>query len=185
MLTALANGQDVEFKGLVAIAEAIQDEAAQGVPLYFPEINPDNVAQQIAGHSLAVARVMARLTRNEADWRSKPLEPMVAALIHDAGMVSLPAALLAHKGPLQDEERRTIESHPVLGTEMAAHIKPGAAWLLEAAGQHHERVDGTGYPAGLREKQIKPLVRLLSVCDVYAAMCQPRPHRRGKTRGRH
>ena len=60
---------------------------------------------------------------------------------------------------------------------MASRVTPDAPWLVEAAGQHHERLDGTGYPGGLRELQIKPLIRLLSVCDVYAAMCQPRAYR--------
>ena len=70
-----------------------------------------------------------------------------------------------------------VEAHAILGVEMAAGLSPTSTALIEAAGQHHERLDGTGYPAGLRELQIKPLIRLLSVCDFYAAMCQPRAYR--------
>jgi HD-GYP domain-containing protein (c-di-GMP phosphodiesterase class II) len=64
-----------------------------------------------------------------------------------------------------------------VGAELAARLLPSGAWLVEATGSHHERLDGTGYPAGLRQLQIPPLVRLLAVCDVYAALCSPRPHR--------
>jgi len=70
-----------------------------------------------------------------------------------------------------------VETHALLGASMATRIAPCATWLVEAAGQHHERLDGTGYPGGLCEPQIKSLVRLLAVCDVYGAMCQPRAYR--------
>src|SRR5262249_44114080 len=49
--------------------------------------------------------------------------------------------------------------------------------VIEAVAEHHERLDGTGYPAGLRANQISSLARLLAVCDTYAAMCSPRPYR--------
>src|SRR5262249_1955216 len=54
---------------------------------------------------------------------------------------------------------------------------PGAGWLVEGAVCHHERLNGTGYPAGLRESELSPLARMMAVCDVYAAACQARPHR--------
>jgi len=177
ILTALAEGCTVERKTLEVIAESIQEDARQGLALHFPDIGPDDVPRHIAGHSLAVAQVIARLTRHDMEWRGKPLEPIMAALVHDVGMVKLPPTLLGQNGPLDDQQRRTIETHPILGTEMAARVTPSTSWLVEAAGQHHERLDGTGYPAGLRDLQIKSLIRLLSVCDVYAAMCQPRAHR--------
>ena len=58
-----------------------------------------------------------------------------------------------------------------------ARLLPGGTWLAEAASGHHERLDGTGYPDGLRDTRIAPLTRLLAVCDVYAALSVPRPHR--------
>ena len=60
---------------------------------------------------------------------------------------------------------------------MVAPLLLDAPWLAEAVCGHHERLDGTGYPDGLRENQIKPLTRLLAVCDVYASLCTPRPQR--------
>jgi hypothetical protein len=60
---------------------------------------------------------------------------------------------------------------------MAVRLLPTGSWLARATAGHHERLDGTGYPAGLRDSQIEPLTRLLAVCDIYAAMCCPRPHR--------
>jgi HD-GYP domain-containing protein (c-di-GMP phosphodiesterase class II) len=177
ILSALAAGHSVESKALLTVAESVQEDAAQGERLQFPHIGPDDIVQHIAAHSLAVAQVIARLARHEADWRNRPLEPILAALIHDVGMLKVPAGILMQTRPLQDEERRHIEAHPLLGMEMAARIAPSAAWLVEAAGHHHERLDGSGYPAGLRELQLKPLVRLLAIADVYTALCQPRSYR--------
>src|SRR5205823_12838857 len=56
-------------------------------------------------------------------------------------------------------------------------LLPGAAWLADATAGHHEHLDGTGYPNGVRELLLAPLTRLMAVCDVYAALCTPRPHR--------
>jgi HD-GYP domain-containing protein (c-di-GMP phosphodiesterase class II) len=177
LLSALSDGHSVASKALLAVAESIQEDAAQGQPLQFPQIGPVDLAQHIAGHSIAVAQVIARVARHEAEWRNQPLQPILAALVHDVGMLKVPASILTQTGPLKDEERRQVEAHALLGPDLAAHIAPSAAFLVEAAGQHHECLDGTGYPSGLRELQIKPLIRLLSICDAYGAMCQPRPHR--------
>jgi hypothetical protein len=60
---------------------------------------------------------------------------------------------------------------------MLAPFAADSPWLVEAALSHHERLDGTGYPDGLREHQMSSLTRLLAVCDVYASFCAARPHR--------
>jgi HD-GYP domain-containing protein (c-di-GMP phosphodiesterase class II) len=70
-----------------------------------------------------------------------------------------------------------METHTRLGGELVARLLAKGTWLAEAALYHHERHDGTGYPDGLRETQVPPLVRLLAVCDVYAALGAARPHR--------
>jgi HD-GYP domain-containing protein (c-di-GMP phosphodiesterase class II) len=92
-------------------------------------------------------------------------------------MLQVPAEVLASPGPLDDEQRRAVERHCRIGAELAARLLPTGSWLAEATAGHHERLDGTGYPNGLRELQIPAVTRLLTVCDVYAAMCAPRPYR--------
>jgi HD-GYP domain-containing protein (c-di-GMP phosphodiesterase class II) len=126
---------------------------------------------------LAVAEVTARIVRRDPDFRSDALKPVLAALLHDAGMLGVPPAILGQATPFDDTQRRIIEGHTRLGSELVARLQPDGSWLADTAIGHHERLDGTGYPAGRKEAQLDLLTRLIAVCDVYAAMCTPRPHR--------
>jgi HD-GYP domain-containing protein (c-di-GMP phosphodiesterase class II) len=177
LLTRLAAGQDVNVKAFVALAEAVLSDAEQALPLRFLHTPADQPARFTAAHSLTVAQVIARVVRHDPDLRVRPLEPVLAALVHDVGMLRVPTEVLAHPGPLDDEQRRVVEQHARAGAERVARLLPSGAWLAEATAGHHERMDGTGYPDGLREAQLAPLTRLLAVCDVYAALGAPRPHR--------
>src|SRR5207302_1036318 len=105
----------------------------------------------------------------------------LAALVHDVGMLRVPLEILVHPGSLNDEQKRAVERHTQIGADLAARLLPNGAWLAEATGGHHERLDGTGYPGGLRDGHIAPLTRLLAVCDVYAALRAPRPHREARS----
>jgi HD-GYP domain-containing protein (c-di-GMP phosphodiesterase class II) len=177
VLTGLHAGGCEDIQPVVDVAAELIAEAQQSAPLPFLYASPEQPVQFIACHSLTVAQVMARLVRHDADFRYKPLEPVLAALLHDAGMMAVPESILNQTSPLDDSQRRLIESHATVGAEMMTRLLPAAGWLAEATGRHHERLDGTGYPGGLRDLQIASLTRLLSVCDVYAALCSPRPHR--------
>jgi HD-GYP domain-containing protein (c-di-GMP phosphodiesterase class II) len=175
VLTALDDNPSME--AVTRIAERLLEEANGGVPLRILYAAPERVADYIACHSLNVARVMARVIRLQPDMRERRMVPIIAALIHDAGMLNVPVEILTQKGPLTDDQRRAIEAHCRRGAELAEKLLPSGTWLKNAVLAHHERLDGTGYPSGLQDKVIDALTRLLTVCDMYAAMCAPRPYR--------
>jgi HD-GYP domain-containing protein (c-di-GMP phosphodiesterase class II) len=177
LLTGLHAERALDIKPYLALAAALVEEASQSAPLQLLHAEPAEPARFIACHSLTVAQVVARVARHDTDQRGRPIEPVLAALVHDAGMLSVPVEILSHPGPLTDTQRRSVEGHARVSGSLAARLLPSGAWLAEAASGHHERLDGTGYPDGLRELQIGPLTRLLAVCDTYAALCTPRPHR--------
>ncbi len=207
LLTCLDAGRSIDLKPFREIAEAIIGEARQAAPLRFhypfdiqsplpktdkpePTIADSKslssghdtgdahwVGRFVACHSLIVAHVMARVIQPAVEWHGRLVESVLAALLHDAGMLRVPAAILVQKESLTIEQKRIVEAHARIGAELVTRLPACPAWLVEAANGHHERLDGTGYPSGLEASAIGPLPRLLAVCDVYAAMCAPRPHR--------
>jgi ribonuclease P protein subunit RPR2 len=101
-------------------------------------------------------------------------------LLHDVGKVGVPDAILFKPGPLNDEERRLMERHPVIGWE----ILDGIDFLGEAKAvvrSHHERWDGSGYPDGLAGEEIPIAARVFAVADAFDALTTDRPYRPGQT----
>jgi HD-GYP domain-containing protein (c-di-GMP phosphodiesterase class II) len=179
-LTDCQSGRARGLEPLTALAAELYEESQLASPLRFHEGDLIEPARQAACHSLIVAQVIARLAHRHPQLGGRRLEPIAAALIHDVGMLAVPAEILSEPGPLGAEQRRVIEQHTVRGAEIVAKIAPAQAWLARTTADHHERLDGTGYPAGLRNEQIDLLTRLVAVCDVYAAQCAVRSYRAAK-----
>lgn len=178
MLQRLHDQQPVEFDSFVVLAEQLLEEARSGVRLRFLSQDEDSVAERVAAHSLTVAQVAARLTVRHEELRGCALDFVLAALTHDAGMVGVGEKTLTQREPLDGAARRWIQTHAERGGELVHRFLAGApAWLAEVAGTHHERMDGSGYPAGLRGEQIPLPSRFLAVCDTYAALASSRPYR--------
>ena len=175
LLAAVAGGSSRTLDPFTALAEAVVADAKQGMPLRLLDAGsarPDRewLARHAAAHSLTVAQVVARLVRHDSETPRLGMLPVLAALLHDAGMVTLAPEAVAHPDPLSDAQRRIVEKHPLAGAELVARYVVNAGALPEHIRTHHERLDGSGYPAGLRGPQIGPLARLLAVADVYAAL---------------
>jgi putative nucleotidyltransferase with HDIG domain len=103
----------------------------------------------------------------------------IAGQLHDIGKLALPDAVLNKPGPLDDDEMQLVRTHPVLGAELVrAWGEPAAArFVLE----HHERIDGSGYPAGLAADEISLEGRILHAVDAFTAMTSDRPYREAST----
>jgi HD-GYP domain-containing protein (c-di-GMP phosphodiesterase class II) len=173
----LAAGHMINPQQLSAMAEEIAREARTNQPLRFVSASAEDPARFVAAHSITVAHVMGRVLQEDPEWQDRLEEALFAALLHDVGMVRVPAAILANPGPLTDEQRRLVERHPNVGAHIISRILPGGGISVEGATDHHERTDGTGYPSGRRDEQLSTFSRILSVCDVYAALAAARPYR--------
>ncbi len=100
----------------------------------------------------------------------------LAGTIHDLGKIAIPAAILTKPGRLTPLEFAMIKSHPQVGYDILKPIKfPGQ--VRQIVLQHHERINGTGYPYGLKGEEILLEARILGVADVMEAMCSHRPYR--------
>ncbi|HXG77682.1 MAG TPA: diguanylate cyclase [Gaiellaceae bacterium] len=107
----------------------------------------------------------------------------LGALFHDVGKIGIPSEILGKPGPLTDEERRLVETHPLLGERILAPIDQleDVRPIVRAC---HERFDGAGYPDGLAGEDIPLEARIIFVCDAYHAMTTDRPYRRALGRDR-
>jgi len=103
-----------------------------------------------------------------------------AARVHDIGKIAVPPQILYKNTPLTIEERKLIEAHAasgasILETARSPHLKLAARIALE----HHEYMDGSGYPNGLKGSEISLEARLVCICDVYEALRSPRAYKEG------
>lgn len=100
-----------------------------------------------------------------------------AALVHDVGKAKIPLSILNKPGPLDPGERAVMREHAALGHEILVKAGGFDETVLTVVRHHHEMLDGSGYPDGLKGEAIRDIVRLITVCDVYAALVERRPYR--------
>ena len=100
-----------------------------------------------------------------------------AALLHDVGKAFVPVAILDKPGALTDEEMQVMRMHPRLGYDALAAEGSFPPEMLDVVLHHHEFLDGTGYPDGLKGDQISDIVRLTTIVDIYAALVEKRAYR--------
>lgn len=129
-----------------------------------------------AGHQRRVAKLAEAIGR-ELGMPEARLEGLkLAAEIHDIGKIYVPSEILSKPTKLTELEYTIIKTHPQAGHEILKNIE--FPWpIAEIVLQHHERIDGSGYPRGLKNGQILPESRILAVADVVEAMASHRPYR--------
>ena len=130
-----------------------------------------------AGHSQRVAAYSRKLALALRVASDEVVHIENGALLHDIGKIGVPDAVLFKNGALDRRERHLIEHHPVLGAKIIARV-PCADAVTPCVLHHHERVDGSGYPAGLIGDAIPLGARIIAVADAFDAMTTDRPYRR-------
>lgn len=105
-----------------------------------------------------------------------------AGIVHDIGKVSVPDAILLKPSRLTAEERKSMQTHPVVGERICAPLK-SFRLVLPIIRHHHEKFDGSGYPDGLKGEQIPVTARVLQIVDVYDALTTQRPYKRAWSPG--
>jgi putative nucleotidyltransferase with HDIG domain len=101
----------------------------------------------------------------------------VSGLLHDVGKMEIPNEILTKTGKLTEPELTLVQRHPVLGHKILSTHGDMPKMVLDVCLQHHERLDGKGYPNGLTGKQISLPVRICTICDVFEAITSVRPYK--------
>ena len=128
-------------------------------------------------HSLRVGRIV-KLVAQELGLDLKTANLVTrAAYYHDVGKIKTPKGILFKHGKLSDDEFEKVRQHPIDGATILRSL--GMIPCAEIVEQHHEKLNGTGYPKGLKGSDFNGLSQILAIVDVYDAMTTDRPYRKG------
>jgi len=133
--------------------------------------------QDFCNNALNVAVFASKLALDEGASADELRTVCTAALLHDIGKLLIPAKLLSKRTPLTEEELREVRRHTELGYRLLKDDGSVSLVAAQCALQHHERVDGHGYPYGLKGGDIHPYAKLIGMIDAYDALVSPRSYR--------
>jgi putative nucleotidyltransferase with HDIG domain len=176
MLSAAADGRALPVAAIEDSIEAINraaDDRDLGAWLEMVR-NHDDATYR---HCLLVAGLTAAFARH-LDFPERARRLLTgAAMLHDIGKAQIPVGILHKPDKLTAEEMLIVREHPQIGYEMLCEQGGFAHEIVEATHRHHEYLDGSGYPQGLRGEEISDVVRMVTICDVYAALIETRSYR--------
>ena len=164
MAISIARLHDQEKAIVEALANAIE----------VRDFHTGGHVERVAVHAVAVGKKLGLSDEELSDLRR-------SAILHDIGKIGIPDAVLLKKGPLTEEEREVIITHPDIGAKIASPICRSPA-VLAGIRSHQERFDGLGYPQRLRGREIPLFGRIIAVVDAFDAMVGERPYRAPKSK---
>ena len=129
-----------------------------------------------AGHQEAVAKMAVRISEQLGLAPERVAVIRTASILHDIGKIAVPAEILVKPGQLDEYEWLIMQRHPLVGADILDGVELGGP-IAKIVRQHHERLDGSGYPAGLVGDAICLEARIIGVADVTEAMLAHRPYR--------
>ena len=159
----------------LASAEVLADVSSVGGEQWLDTVREHH--ESTFQHCLLVTGVAATYAVKNGLSRQLSTALVNAALVHDVGKATVPRQLLDKPGKLTDSEFAVIKRHPRAGYDyLRSHANLSEA-VLDAVLHHHEALDGSGYPDALAGAQIAPLTRILTVCDIFAAIVERRSYK--------
>lgn len=173
-LVEAAAGHVSAFVENVALYQAQQDLFVGTIQAITAALDAKD--RYTRGHSERVAFIASQIAMHSGLDAERCQRVHVAGLVHDVGKIGVPEAVLTKRGRLTDEEFGLIKLHPTIGHTILKGI-PLLADVNPAVLHHHERIDGRGYPHGLKGEEIPLFARMISVADTFDAMSSDRSYR--------
>jgi putative two-component system response regulator len=133
------------------------------------------------GHNKRVSSMALQLGKR-MNLSSRELDALrIGGILHDIGKIGIPDAILKKEGGLDPDEWAVMKTHPDVGYQVAYPLKRTLHQALDIIRYHHEKMDGSGYPDGLKGEAICMVARIMAVVDCYDAMISDRPYRKAFT----
>lgn len=130
-----------------------------------------------ADHQKRVAKLSSAIAKEMSLAEEKIELIKLASLVHDIGKIAIPSEILLKPGKLSESEFNLVKEHTQIGYELLKNLKPPWDIISIVALEHHERIDGSGYPRGLKNEEISLEAKIVAVSDVIEAMISHRPFR--------
>ena len=172
-------GNSVDVGGAKELVEEISDSVMRNPGALISLARLKSVDDYTYMHSVAVCAMMVVLAKQLGLDEAKTRLAGLAGLMHDLGKAAMPPAVLNKPGKLTAAEFEIIKSHPVKGHAMLLMSDNFDTDTLDVCLHHHEKMDGSGYPEGLKGDAISLMAKMGAVCDVYDAITSNRPYKTG------
>jgi HD-GYP domain-containing protein (c-di-GMP phosphodiesterase class II) len=177
MFDAARLGRAVEVRRMVRLASSIGASIERDAKALINLVRLKEKDQYTYLHSVAVCALMINFARH-LELDPQEVEDLgVAGLLHDVGKVAVSDEILNKPGALSKGEMQSVRGHPAAGHRLLASSRGAPELALELCLRHHEKIDGTGYPGGLKGEQLSLAARMGAICDVYDAVTSNRPYK--------
>jgi putative nucleotidyltransferase with HDIG domain len=179
MFREVRMGKAIDVHGMASMVEDISSSVTRnpGALVSLARLKTKNDYTYM--HSVAVCALMVALARQMQLPDDQVRSAGLAGLLHDIGKATSPDDILNKPGKLTDTEFNVMRQHPVAGHALLLEAQGADDIALDVCLHHHEKIDGSGYPHKLRDKEISLFAKMGAVCDVYDAVTSERPYNKG------
>ena len=172
-------GKAVDTANVQKLVEEINDSVSRNPGALISLARLKTADDYTYMHSVAVCALMIALSKQLGLSEQETRRAGIAGLLHDLGKALMPMEVLNKPGKLTDEEFAIIKKHPAEGHRLLLGNSGADEMMLDVVLHHHEKIDGTGYPKGLKGEEISLFAKMGAVCDVYDAITSNRPYKAG------
>ena len=150
-------------------------------PVLILALHQDDWRQYVTQHPVNVAVFAIKMADHLGFEKSKQVEIGMAGLLHDVGMAAVPDNILYKQGRLDEAEKKIFRQRPNFSSKILRAMGTEYAYLAECAVQVYERIDGSGYPRGLKADEMHEYAQIIGLLDMYESLIHSRPQRGKRT----
>ena len=181
VLNALRNRKGFTLeKGFEIVKKIVAVNYPQD-PVLLLALHQDDWRHYVIQHPVNVAVFAIKMADHLGFEKSKQVEIGMTGLLHDVGMAAVPDKILYKQGGLNEEEKKIFRQRPNFSSKILRTLGPAYAYLAECAVQVYERIDGSGYPRGLKADEMHEYAQIIGLLDMYESLIHSRPQRGKRT----
>ena len=176
-LTDVASGKDVDIAKIQSASEIITESILRNMDAMVSLTRIKHHAPYTAVHCINVCTLVVAMAQAGRVEQEKLPMIVAATLLHDIGKTMVPLKILNKPGPFESHELEEMRRHALYSSEILREAGGFSEEVIAIATQHHEMMDGSGYPLGLKGDEIHPFARMTAVADVYDALTAKRVYK--------